>query len=318
MVSRAGAKNVVAGIELGGTKCICTLGTAAGDVLDQLSIPTLDPDITLPLIVARLSSWDVDSGIAAIGIGSFGPLDLDRDSPSFGRIGCTSKPGWSGVDVLSRITDSFDVPWRIDTDVNAAAIAEHRWGAGVGTDRFAYVTVGTGVGVGFPPSNESGEVWHAELGHVRVSRADNDGLPSVCPYHDDCVEGLASGAAVALAMAGANPADVPFDDPRWGGPVESLGQLAHSLCCAMSPQRIAFGGGVIVGNPGLLTAVEASMRRSLNGYLPLPEKEPLLVPAALGNQAGPRGTLALAETALIIATRQNSRTDSRLVESAAL
>lgn len=290
----------VAGVELGGTKCICTLGRGPNEIDDQITLPTDDPDTTLPAIAAQLKRWRDGPGFASLGIGSFGPIDIDPASSGYGRIQRTAKAGWSGAAVLDGIAGAFDGPIRLDTDVNAAALAERRWGIGRGAGGFAYVTVGTGVGVGF--AHEASGGVHAELGHIRAVRMAGDDHASVCPYHDDCIEGLASGKAIAARFGDVPASAIALDDPRWNATIDYLGQLCHVVLCATPVDRIAFGGGVVVGNPGLIAAIEHAMRRSLNGYLTLPEDRPVIVAAGLGGQAGPLGSLALALDALVAAT----------------
>ena len=289
---------LVVGVELGGTKCICTIGIAPDRIIDQFKVATTTPSETLDAIVRQMQRWHKEIGFGAIGIASFGPLDLNASSPTYGRILRTAKPGWQNIDVLSALTIPFQLPYRLDTDVNAAAIAEQRWGSGQGADPFAYVTVGTGVGVGFgsvpgsaPPSA------HAELGHLRVGRLAGYERSSVCPFHDDCVEGLASGRAIVAAMEDADIATVGYHDFRWLPAIDAIGKLCHAIFCTLGPCRIAFGGGVVVGNPGLVDEIEARTRLSLNNYLALPE-ERLIVSATLAGQAGPLGSLALASDAL--------------------
>lgn len=289
---------LVAGVELGGTKCICTLGIAPDLIVAQQAFPTSTPDETLGAIADQLARWHAEHGFHAIGIGSFGPLDLDPASPAFGHIQRTAKPGWSGADVLGAVAGRFDLPCRLDTDVNAAAIAELRWGAGRGAEQLAYVTIGTGIGVGFAGRDQAGaSTAHAELGHARAARRADDMRASVCPFHSDCIEGLASGRAIMAAMAGAVPSSVAFEDPRWANPIDALGQLCHMILCARGSCRIVFGGGVTIGNPGLVAHIEKSARQSLNGYLTLPDQK-LMTRALLGGQAGPLGSLGLALDAL--------------------
>ncbi|TPG21175.1 ROK family protein [Sphingomonas koreensis] len=284
----------IAGVELGGTKCICTLAHGPGSVLDQQTIPTTDPEQTLDAIAAILDGWAARSGFAAIGIGSFGPVALDRAAPGYGRILKTAKAGWENADVVGRLGAGHGVPIGFDTDVNAAALAEIAWGSGRGLSDFAYVTVGTGVGVGLivhgAPTRGIG---HSELGHIRVPRLPGDAAPSVCPFHDDCVEGLASGTALMARLGGRNVADVAPDHPVWEPIVATLALLCHALVCATGPLRIAIGGGVVTPQPHLLPRIEAALLASLNGYMTLPEGRPYIVAPTLAGQAGPLGAIAL-------------------------
>lgn len=289
---------LVAGVELGGTKCICTLGRGPGAIDKQLTLPTSDPDTTLAAISAQLARWHADTAFAALGIGSFGPIDLDTRSPGYGAIQATSKDGWSGIAVRDRIAGALDIPIGFDTDVNVAALAELRWGAGRSAGALAYVTVGTGIGVGLTRrASEIASSRHAELGHIRIVRHAGDQRASVCPYHDDCLEGLASGPAIAAAFGSVPPGSMPLDHPQWAVTIDYLGQLCHVILCMGGVDQILFGGGVIMGNPTIVPAIEAAMRVSLNGYLHLPDAQPLIACAGLGTQAGPLGSLALAQDA---------------------
>ena len=284
-----------AGIELGGTKCICTLASGPDDILDQRTIPTRRPEDTLSAIVAVLQEWHDGKGFDALGIGAFGPIDIDPGSLSYGHVLATPKPGWPGTDLIEALARPFNIPCAFDTDVNGAAMAEIRWGSGQGLRDFAYVTVGTGIGVGlvvhgFPTRG----IGHSEAGHIRVPPMAGDDFSSLCPYHDDCVEGLASGPAVIARLQGRSPENIARDDPVWNPIVDSLAKMVHALVCTAGPVRIAMGGGVLAHQPHLLERIEGALRDSLNGYMALPMDQPYIVAPALGNQAGPLGTIALA------------------------
>ncbi|RYD18934.1 MAG: ROK family protein, partial [Lysobacteraceae bacterium] len=164
-----------AGVELGGTKCICTLAHANGEIIEQTIVPTRHPDETLPAVVAILKGWWNARGFSALGIGSFGPIDLDPSSPRFGEIGATTKAGWRGTNVRTILSQGFEVPIGFDTDVNGAALAEMAWGCAQGLTDFAYVTVGTGIGVGLIVHGlPTRGIGHSELGHIRVPRLAGD------------------------------------------------------------------------------------------------------------------------------------------------
>ena len=286
----------VAGIEFGGTKCVCTLASGPERILGQATVATSGPDETLEAIEQILLSWR--GRFAALGIASFGPIGLDRTSPNWGLIGRTPKPGWTGSDIARRLSRAAAAPIVLDTDVNGAALAELRWGAGRGLRDFAYVTVGTGVGAGLIVNGEPVHGFlHPELGHVRVPRLAGDEWPGACPFHGDCVEGLASGPAIAARIGLSDPAAAAPDDPVWETVTHALGQLCHLIVCAAAPQRIAIGGGVVVGRPELLPQIEARLRQSLAGYIELPSA-PYVVPPGLGAAAGPMGPIALALAAL--------------------
>ena len=283
----------VAGVELGGTKCVCTLASANGEIIEQRSVPTGAPEETLAAIEAVLAGWATGPGFSALGIASFGPVDLDPASPHWGFITSSPKPGWQQVDVARRLSAPVGLTAAFDTDVNGAALAEMRWGAGQGLSDFAYVTVGTGIGVGLIVNGAPTRGFqHCELGHSRVARIPGDAWPGSCPYHGDCVEGLAAGPALA-ARTGTAGAALPPDHPAWETVAHALAQLCHIIVCAAAPHRIVIGGGVVSGRPQLLPRIEALLRKSLADYLPLPP-EPYVTAPGLGDSAGPLGPIALA------------------------
>lgn len=287
----------LAGIELGGTKCICTLAHGPGSILDQVTLPTEQPDDTLPAIVEVLQRWHRGPGFAAIGIASFGPIELNRKSRRYGQILATNKAGWPGATVLQTLSAPFPVPVGFDTDVNGAALAEIRWGCGQGLDDFAYITVGTGVGVGLiVHGRPSRGLGHSELGHLRVPRLAGDGAPSVCQFHEDCVEGLASGSALAARLGDRALDGIAADDPVWEPLVHALAMMCHAMVSATAPLRIAIGGGVLSGQPHLLSRIDATLRDSLNGYIDLPASGYIVAPD-LGAMAGPLGSVAVAADA---------------------
>ncbi|CAA9504975.1 MAG: Fructokinase [uncultured Sphingomonadaceae bacterium] len=289
----------LAGVELGGTKCVCTLARGPDTILDQRTVATTTPSETLPAIVAILRDWERTHGFDALGIASFGPLELDPDAPDYGRVLATTKPHWSGTDVRGILSSPFSAPVGFDTDVNGAALAEMRWGCARGVRDFAYVTVGTGVGVGLiVHGRPTRGVGHSEIGHVRVPRLPGDDAPSVCPFHEDCVEGLASGSALMARLAGRRVADLGPDDPVWKPIVHTLALMCHTLVCATGPLCVAIGGGVISGQPQLLPRIEAALRDSLRGYMRLGHREPYVIAPSLGAMAGPLGSIALAADAL--------------------
>jgi len=294
---------LLAGVELGGTKCICILGTGPGDIRAQRRIPTGDPDATLAAVAAILDAWQAAHGaIAALGIASFGPLELRRHSPAYGFVTSSVKAGWQGVDVVGRLAALRDVPVGFSTDVNGAALAEGRWGAARGLSDFAYVTVGTGIGVGLVAHGQLVlGCNHSELGHIRVARLPGDGWPGICAYHGDCAEGLASGPAIA-ARAGKDATTLAAGGPLWDGVAYTLAQLLHTVVFATAPERILVGGGVIEGRPELLPLVRRRLVESINGFIDLEDltggTTSYIVQPGLGGLAGPLGALALAADAV--------------------
>lgn len=284
-----------AGIELGGTKCICTLAHGPDGVIEQVTIPTTLPGETLPAIVRTLDDWQRRFGFQAIGIASFGPICLDPSDLRYGSILATNKPGWRDTDILAAIARPFGRPAGFDTDVNGAALAEMRWGCAQGLDDFAYVTVGTGVGVGLiVHGHPTRGVGHSEIGHIRVPRLAGDLAPSACRYHDDCVEGLASGSALVLRLDGRPVEQVTPDDPVWDPIVATLGAMCHAIVATTGPMRIAIGGGMVAKQPHLVPRIAAALERSLAGYMDLPTLDGFIVAPALGDLAGPLGSIALA------------------------
>lgn len=287
----------VAGVELGGTKCICVLGTGPGDLRETVRLPTTTPGETMAAIEQVLAGWR----FAALGIASFGPVAIDRAAPGWGHITATTKPGWSGADVAPRLAARFGVPVGFETDVVGAGLAEAAWGAARGLADLAYVTVGTGVGVGLIAGGRplSG-LTHSELGHLRVRRLPGDAFGGVCAFHGDCVEGLASGPAIA-ARAGCPAPALAAHDPAWESVVDALAQLCHALVLTGVPRRIVFGGGVMVGMPHLLPRIRTALATSLADYgdtALLGHLEDYLAPAALAGDAGPLGALLLGQAAI--------------------
>ena len=275
---------VFGGIEAGGSKWNCAVGTGPDDLRAVSTIATATADETLGEAVAF---FDREGPVDAIGIGSFGPVDLAR-----GVITTTPKPGWAHTDVSGEMGRRLGVPVAFDTDVNAAALGEHRWGALQGLDVCCYVTVGTGIGggilVGGTPVHG---LQHPEVGHLRIPHdRDEDPFPGMCPFHGDCWEGLASGPAMEARWG--RPADEVADDAPWALEARYLALGVLALMAVVSPQRIVVGGGVL-NRRGLLEVVQRQLDQLVSGYVAVPE----LVPPALGARAGVLGALALAESA---------------------
>jgi fructokinase len=277
---------VLGGIEAGGTKWVCAVGTGPDDLRAEATFPSGAPAETL----ARAAEFFEREGpVAALGVGSFGPLDLAR-----GTIASTPKPGWAGADVAGELRRRLGVPVALDTDVNAAALGEHRWGAARGLDTFAYVTVGTGIGGGLMAGGKLLHgLAHPEVGHVRIPHdLAADPFPGSCPFHGDCWEGLASGPALEARWG--LPAEELDDEAAWALEARYLALGLVAVIAVLSPRRIVLGGGVL-RRAGLLELVRDEVAELLNGYVPAPE----LVPPALGARAGVLGALALAAEATL-------------------
>jgi fructokinase len=294
---------LVAGVELGGTKCVCVLGSGPSHIVAEQRLPTTTPAETLAAIEHVLDRWRRDYGFAALGLASFGPIDIDPASPDYGSVTATPKPGWRHTDVARRMKDRFAVPIGFDTDVSGAALAEGRWGRARGLDSFCYITVGTGVGVGVISSGRPIRgLGHAEAGHLRVARVPGDAWPGSCVYHGDCVEGLASGFAIEKRI-GRRGETIAADDPVWPLVAQALAGLCHNLVLTVVPQRILIGGSVGTGQKQLLPMIREGLVASLAGYAEADRiadaVDCFIVEPGLDEQAGPMGAIVLALDALV-------------------
>ena len=286
-------------IEAGGTKIIVAVGRGPDELLADARIPTAAPEESWPRVLAFLADASRAHGpLRAIGLASFGPVDVRRGSPTWGRLLRTTKPGWSGFDMAGPLAARFGVPVGFDTDVNGAALGEARWGAARDLSCAAYVTVGTGVGGGAVIDGRPLHgLLHPEMGHVPVRRVAGDDFPGVCPFHTDCIEGMASGPAI-LARCGTSLDKLPAEHPVRGLVAAYLGQLCAQIALLLSPERIVLGGGVMTGG-GLHGAVAREMNGWLRGYVQAEAVEApgYLVPPAPRDRSGLRGALALAADA---------------------
>ena len=288
---------IFAGVELGGTKCVCILARGPQEIIERRTVPTEDPDGTFAAIRTILRTWRADHDVTALGIASFGPLDLAPGSARFGRITSTPKHGWSDADPTLL---AEGLPFAIDTDVNGAALAEGRWGAAQNLDTWCYITVGTGVGVGTVIAGQPLHgLGHSEAGHMRIPLA--GGVEGACPFHGPCVEGLVSGPALA-ARTGMAAGQISDDHPVWHEVARELAWLCHNLVCTVAPQRIVLGGGVMQRRAHLLPAIRSGLIDSLGSYaggaIIAESIEDYLVPPGLGDDAGPLGAIALARMAM--------------------
>jgi fructokinase len=276
--------SVFGGIEAGRSKWECAVGNGPDDLRAVSTIPTSTPAETIGEAVAF---FEREGPVDALGIGSFGPVDLAR-----GVITTTPKPGWAHTEVAGELGRRLGVPVAFDTDVNAAALGEHRWGAAQGLDTFAYVTVGTGIGGGVLVDGVPVHgLQHPELGHVRIPHdRDEDPFPGLCPFHGDCWEGLAAGPALEARWG--RPAHELEDDAPWALEARYLALGLLALTAVVSPRRIVLGGGVL-NRAGLLERVQRQLDQLVNGYVAVPE----LVPPALGSRSGVLGALALVQPA---------------------
>lgn len=292
----------LAAIEAGGTKFNVAIFDADGTALERARIATRDPDSTLAEAHAFFAAAQQRHGAAAAtGLAAFGPVVIDPAATDFAHLRATPKPGWSGADLRAMLPGALrDAPLGIDTDVNAAALAEQRHGAGRGCASLAYVTVGTGIGVGLLLDGRPVHgALHPEAGHLWPRRAAGDDFRGVCPFHGDCFEGVASGPAIAQRF-GASLDALPPDHVAWTRLADELGQLAAQITLLASPQRIVMGGGVMAQR-ALFPPLRARMAHWLAGYVASPVLDDLaafVVPPGLGDDAGLRGAFELARDAL--------------------
>jgi fructokinase len=283
-------------IEAGGTKFVAGISDGAGQIRARAQFPTTTPEETIGACIG----WFREAGLApaAMGVASFGPLDLNRASPTWGRVTRTPKPFWSGADLVGPLSRAFGCPVGLETDVNGAALAEARWGAGKAVGSLLYVTIGTGVGGGFVSDGRLLHgVSHPEMGHMRMPRhaddtgPDDAGFAGHCPFHGDCLEGLAAGPAI-IARWGASLSDLPDGHPGADMIAWYLGQACVTFQAIMEPARIVLGGGVM-GTPGLIDKVRAVAGEAGAGYFVGDPRE-VIVPPALGSNSGLLGALAVA------------------------
>ncbi len=289
------------GIEAGGTKFVCAIGTGPHDIRAEIRFPTSVPADALKHAIAFFQEYQGDEPLAAIGIASFGPVDPDPRSPTFGYITTTPKPGWAHTDFVGPLRSALGVPVGFDTDVNGAALGEHRWGAAQGVDTFVYLTIGTGLGGGGMVDGKLVHgMMHPEMGHMLVPHNwTEDPYGGYCPYHGDCWEGLAAGPALEGRWQ-TRAENLAPDHPAWALEAHYLALGIVNIICTLSPQRIILGGGVM-DQQQLFPLIHAQVRAKLNGYI---QAAPILhtiadyiVPPGLGNRAGVLGAIALAQDA---------------------
>jgi len=292
------------GIEAGGTKFVCAVGTGPDDIRNEVRFPTTTPAETLGRAIAYFKEQQAIFGpLAAIGLGAFGPLDPNPQSPTFGYVTATPKPHWSNTNVVGAIQQAFDVPIGFDTDVNGAALAEQRWGAAQGLDNLLYLTIGTGIGGGVMVNGKLIHgLIHPELGHIRLPHdREADPYNGRCPYHGDCLEGMAAGPAIGERW-GKPAQELPADHPAWELEAHYLAMALHSFICTLSPQRIIMGGGVME-QLQLFPLIREKVQQQLNNYVQSPsilqEIDSYIVPPALGNLAGICGAFELGRLAII-------------------
>lgn len=300
MVSRNLMMRLI-GIEAGGTKFVCVLGNDTGEVLDKVQIATKDPDTTLKSVIEFIKKHHEEAPIEAIGVGAFGPIDPVLWSKTYGHITSTPKPGWQDCDIIGRLGKHFDCPMGFDTDVNAAALGELYWGNGRGCQDILYITIGTGIGGGLIMSGQLQHgVMHTELGHMRIPHDRmKDPYIGHCPYHKDCLEGLACGPAIKDRWKVESALELAFDHKAWDIESDYLAYAMTNCILCYAPERIILGGGVMK-QPQLLPMIHKKTIEFLAGYIKnksVEQIENTIVLAALGQEAGNIGALAIAKQA---------------------
>ena len=292
-----------AGIEAGGTKFICTIANKYYDIIERISIPTEEPQITMPKVINFFKRYKDD--LTSIGVGSFGPVDLDKTSKTYGFITDTVKVGWQNYNLVGEIKSNFNIPIGFDTDVNAAALGEYKWGHAKQLDNFIYITVGTGIGVGGMSNNKLMHgLTHPEMGHifVRRSKLEKVSFHGICSFHGDCLEGLASGTAINARWGTSHCSELPIDHDAWKLEADYLAQAIMNYILICSPKKIIMGGGVMKQKQ-LFPLIYQKLQELMNGYISHPhiigdQIKSYIVPPKLEDNAGCLGAIALAENAI--------------------
>lgn len=284
-------------IEAGGTKFVCAVGTEDGKLIERIQVDTETPEITMPKVIEFFQKHP----ITALGIGSFGPIDIEKTSATYGNITSTPKPGWGNYPFVETMKEALNVPIEFNTDVNAAALGELMHGAGQGLDSCLYITVGTGIGAGAVVQGKLLQgLSHPEMGHVPVRRHPEDTYKGRCPYHNDCVEGMAAGPAIEERW-GAKGIELADKQEVWELEAYYLAQALMQYILIVSPKKIIMGGGVMK-QAQIFSLVQEEVKRLLNGYVAVPQItdhiNEYIVPPALGDDAGITGALMLAKQAL--------------------
>lgn len=287
------------GIEAGGTKFLCVVGSGPDDLRAEVRFPTTTPEETIGKAISFFKEQSAISPLKAIGVGSFGPVDLDLSSPTYGYITSTPKPGWAQTDVVGRLKNALQLPIAFDTDVNAAAISEFIWGQYKSKEPFLYFTIGTGIGAGgILNGMPMHGLLHPEMGHILIPHDKAaDPFPGTCPYHGDCFEGLAAGGAIRKRWGIAGE-DLPEDHPAWDLEAKYIALALMNTICTLSPHRIVLGGGVMQKDV-LFPLLRQKVVKLLNGYVQsseiLQNIDSYIVPPSLGNRSGILGAIALAQ-----------------------
>lgn len=284
-------------IEAGGTKFVCAVGKEDGTLIERIQLDTLTPENTIPHVIEFFKKHEIE----ALGVGSFGPVDIDKNSATYGNITSTPKPGWKDYPFLQTLKDALHVPMEFNTDVNAAALGEVMLGAAQDVDSCLYITVGTGIGAGAVVQGELLQgLSHPEMGHILVRRHADDQYEGFCPYHGDCLEGMAAGPAIEKRW-GKKGVELQDEQRVWELESYYLAQALMQFILIVSPKKIIMGGGVMKQKQ-LFPLIQGKVQELLNGYVAVPQIleniDQYIVPPGLGDDAGITGALMLAKRAL--------------------
>ncbi|WP_449620876.1 ROK family protein [Robertmurraya sp. Marseille-Q9965] len=289
-------------IEAGGTKFVCAIGDAQGNIIERIQIPTTVPEETMEEVINFFQKYPIKS----IGIGSFGPIDVNVESPTYGYITSTPKTAWKNYPFVQAIRQAFDIPVGFNTDVNAAALGEAKLGAAKGLDSCLYITVGTGIGAGAVVQGKLLQgLTHPEMGHILVRRHPEDHYVGKCPYHKDCLEGLAAGPGIEERW-GEKGIQLAVREEVWDLEGYYIAQALMQYILILSPKKIILGGGVMKQRQ-VFSYIHKHLAELVKGYVQLPELSDYIVSPELGDNAGITGSLMLAQEALMDKqTLQNS------------
>jgi len=287
----------IGAIEAGGTKIICGIGNEQGQIERKVSFPTETPTIAME----KINDFFANEQLDALGVGTFGPIDVNKSSETYGYITTTPKPGWGNFNILAELRKTIDVPIGFDTDVNGAALAEATWGSAKGVKSCVYYTIGTGVGVGvYAEGQLIHGLLHPEAGHIPVKRHPEDTYEGFCPYHKDCLEGVAAGPAIERRY-GVKGSELPIDHEAWKLEAYYIAQALTSTVLLLSPEKIILGGGVM-HQEQLFPLIHEQLQQNLNGYVQHPmileNIDQYVIAPGLGDEAGLCGAVAIGLLAL--------------------
>ena len=282
----------IGALEAGGTKMVCAIGNEKGEIFEKISIPTKTPETTMPEMI----QWFQSKKIETLGIGCFGPIDPDKDSPTYGYITSTPKLAWKDYNIVGAFEEQLCCPVGFDTDVNGSALGEVTFGQAKGKKNIVYLTVGTGVGAGvYAEGKLLHGMLHPEAGHILMRKHPEDHYEGKCPYHKTCLEGLAAGPAIE-ARWGKKGIELADKKEVWELEAYYIGQALVDLILVLSPEKIILGGGVM-HQEHMMPLVREEVRKQMAGYIKTKQMDDLdnyIVLPSLNDNQGIMGALKLA------------------------